>query len=84
MPEGRIKSIIGKVVGTTASSSIEHLLGSRNKPHIEESIKCEEGQPWVMVKFDPFSQLEDNVSDTSEQTSHNGSTEESDTPKDDN
>ena len=39
IPIGKVRSIVGLVTGTEASSSIERLLGSRNRQHIEEDIR---------------------------------------------
>ena len=47
------------MTGTTASGSLERLLGFRNQSQNEEGYKCAEGKPWLMVRFDPNAPLMD-------------------------
>ena len=51
IPEDGLRSAIGTVTGTESSARVELLVGVRHQPHIEDSVRCEEGASSVSVRF---------------------------------
>ena len=51
VPDHGLRRAIGEMIGTEASSKVEQLLGVQNEPHIEDSIRCEEGSSAVTLRF---------------------------------
>ena len=51
VPEDGLRSAVGSVTGTESSARVELLVGVRHEPHIEDTIRCDEGSSAVSVRF---------------------------------